>query len=380
MRVLVVTNDLPPRVGGIQYYVDQLARGLAAAGDDVLMYGSNSPGAAAWDATAPYRVVRRPTAVLLPTPGVLAETRRLVREHRAEAVVFGAAFPLGLMAPTLLRRDGVPCVAFTHGLEVSAARTPPGRLLLRRIGRHCAAVTVVSQWCDRHLRPAFGPGPRYALLPPAVDPERFHPGVDGTAVRRRHGLGDRPVVVSVGRLVARKGQDTLIAALPGLRRRVPDAAVLLVGDGPHRSELERLAHRHGVAEHVTFAGEVPDGELPAHFAAGDVFAGLSRHRRAGLEVEAFGIVVIQAQAVGVPTVAGDVGGVPDAVGGPTTGVLVDPCDVDAAAAALADLLVDPVRRSAMGVAGAARIARKFTWATRTSQLRDLLGEVTARAH
>lgn len=375
MRILVITNDLPPRVGGIQYYVDHLARGLAAAGDEVVLYGSTFDGAQAWDQAAPFRVVREPTSTLLPTPGVLRRSVALVRDLRADAVLFGAAVPLGWLGPEIRRRTGVPYLAFTHGLEVSAVRMPAGGLPLRAIGRRASAVTFVSHWCRELLQPAFGDGPRYELLPPAVDHREFHAGVDGDAIRARHELGDRPLVVCVSRLVARKGQDQLIRALPELRRCVPDTALLVVGGGPHRAALEAVARSEGVAAHVVFTGVVPEEELPAHFAAADVFALPCRERRLGLEVEAFGIVVIQAQAVGVPVVAGDIGGVPDAVGDPSTGLLVDGEDLAAVTDAVGSLLADPDRAAAMGAAAAARVADGFTWNVRTDQLRSLLARV-----
>ena len=372
MRILVITNDLPPRVGGIQYYVDQLCRGLASTGDEVTVLGSTFDGAADWDATAPYRVVRSRARTLLPTPALLRRALGMIEGGGVDVVIFGAAFPLGLLGPRLRRRTGVPYVAFTHGLEVTAARAPGGSWPLRRIGRRAAAVTFVSRWCDGVLRPGFGPGPRYELLPPAIDPAEFHPGVDGAAVRDRLGLADRPVVVCVSRLVERKGQDQLIRSLPELRRRVPGTTLLLVGGGPHRSALERLARDVGVVDAVAFAGQVPDDQLPAHYAAADVFAMPCRERRRGLEVEAFGIVFIQAQAVGVPVVAGNIGGVPDAVGGAETGVLVDGSDLTDVTDAVARLLADRDRARRIGAAGAARVAAEFTWERRTQQLRALL--------
>jgi phosphatidylinositol alpha-1,6-mannosyltransferase len=386
VRVLVVTNDLPPQVGGIQYYVDQLARGLAAAGDDVTLYGSTPrPDTAvedwrAHDAAAPYRVIREPTSVLLPTPRVLRHATAVVEAVDAEVVVFGAAVPLAFMGGPLRRRTGVPNVCWTHGLEVSAARMPGSRPLLRRIGRDAAAITYVSHWCRDLLSPAFGADVPSELLPPAIDPVEFHPGVDGTPVRERYGLGDRPVVLCVSRLVARKGQDQLIRALPELRRRVPDTALVVVGGGPHRPALEELAREHGVEDHVVFTGLVDDDDLPAHYAAADVFAAPCRERRGGFEVEAFGIVFIQAQAVGVPVVAGDIGGVPDAVGHPDEGgggLLVDGTDLAAVTDAVARLLEDRGLARRLGEQGARRVASGFTWSARTDQLRALLARAVA---
>lgn len=377
MRVLVVTNDLPPRVGGIQYYVDQLCRGLVRAGDDVTVLGSTHDGADHWDRSAPYRVVREPTRTLLPTPAVARHTRRLVEHVDAEVVLFGATFPLGLLGPRLRGRTGVPYVGFTHGLEVSTARMPGGPRLLRSIGDDAAAITYVSHWCRDILEPAFGDGPVHAMLPPAVDPATFHPGVDGAEVRTRLGIGDEPVVVCVSRMVERKGQDQLIRALPELRHKVEGARLLIVGGGPYEAQLRTLAAECGVAEHVLIAGEVSDADLPAHFAAGDVFAMPCRERRGGREVEAFGIVFIQAQAIGRPVVAGDIGGVPDALQDGRTGLLVDGEDLAAVTDAVASLLGDPERATVMGAAGGRFVRDGFTWDRRTDDLRALLEKVVA---
>lgn len=374
MHVLVITNDLPPRVGGIQYYVDQLARGLANAGDEVTVYGSTSPGWEEFDAAAPYRVVREPTHTLLPTPTVARHSLQLIERWRPDVVVFGAAFPLGLLGRRIRSRTGIPYVGFTHGLEVSTVRAPGGSRLLRAVGRDAAAITFVSRWCRDLLQPAFGPGPRYELLPPAVDPA-FHPGVSGRAIRDRYGFGDDPVVVCVSRLVERKGQDQLIASLPELRRRVPGAQLLLVGGGSHSLELAELARRYDVVDWVHLSGEVDDSELPAHYAAGDVFAMPCRERRGGLEVEAFGIVFIQAQAIGRPVIAGDIGGVPDALDPGRTGLLVDGKSVTAVTDAVASLLGDPERATKMGDSAAEFVAEGFTWDRRTEDLRGLLADV-----
>jgi len=388
LRVLIVTNDLPPRVGGIQHYVDQLARGLVDSGDQVVMFGSTPrpatvpDSAGSWedhDRDAPYRVVRQRTSVLLPTRRVLRHSVELVETTEADVVVFGATVPLAFLGPAIRRRTGVPYVCWTHGLEVSAVRMPGSGPLLRRIGADAGAITYVSHWCHDLLAPAFGDDVVSELLPPAVDPTEYHPAVDGSTVRKRYGLEDRPAVVCVSRMVERKGQDQLIRALGELRRRVPGTTLLIVGGGPFREGLVRLAESEGVSDAVVFAGMVDDDELPAHYAAGDVFAMPCRERRGGFEVEAFGIVFIQAQAVGVPVVAGDIGGVADAVGegDDAGGVLVDGTDLAAVTDAVAELLSDRDGARSLGDQGARRVAERFTWQARTEQLRELLGRVVA---
>ncbi len=378
LRILVVTNDLPPRVGGIQYYVDQLSRGLIDAGDEVVLLGSSHPGAAEHDRRAPYEVVRERTSVLLPTPGLARHAVRLVDHLGADVVVFGAAFPLGAIAGVIRRRTGVPSLGFTHGLEVTASRVPGGSSLLRLIGDRLDALTYVSRWTREILEPAFGRNPQHHMLAPAVDPVAFHAGVDGSAARERWGLDGAPVVVCVSRLVERKGQDVLIDSLAAWRERIAGTRLLIVGDGPHRGALERRARERGVAEWVSFTGQVPDEELPAHYAAGDVFAMPCRERHGGREVEAFGIVFIQSQAVGVPVVAGGIGGVADAVRDGETGLLVDGTDPTAVRDAVGDLLADGTRRATMGAAGSKWCAEQFGWPHRTRELRGLLEAVAAQ--
>ena len=367
MRTLVVTNDFPPRPGGIQAYVHGLAGRLP--GDEVVVYAPAWRGAAAFDAEQRFPVVRHPTSLMLPVPEVLRRARSLARAEGCDRVWFGAAAPLALLArPLGLDR----AVASTHGHEVGWARLPGARSALRRIGRDVDVVTYLGDYTRRRIAPAVGPGARLERLPSGVDTSVFRPGAGGAEVRRRHGLADRPVVVCVSRLVPRKGQDVLVRALPELRRRVPGTVLLLVGGGPDLPRLRRLAAEHGVADDVVLTGSVPWPELPAHYDAGDVFAMPCRTRRAGLEVEGLGIVFLEASATGLPVVAGRSGGSPDAVLDGRTGSVVDGRSVVEVTDAVAGLLADPDRARAMGRAGRDWVEREWRWDVLAGRLRELL--------
>ena len=313
-RVLVVTNDFPTRRGGIETFVLALCREMPA--DEVVVYTASMPGGAAYDATLPFPVYRDPSRVLLPTPAVARRVRSVMRRHGCDRVLYGASAPLGLLAPALRRAGARRQVALTHGHEVWWARIPGARRLLRRIGYEVDVLTYVSEWCREHIAPALSPAARDRMvrLSPGVDTQRFHPGCGGTEVRRRLGLDETtPVVVCTARMVRRKGQDTLIRAWPQVLRSHPEARLLLVGDGPDRGRLERLADRVDVREAVVFTGSVPWEEVPAYTDAGDVFAMPCRTRLLGLEVEAWGIVFLEAQACGLPVVVGRSGGTPETV-------------------------------------------------------------------
>ncbi|MFD8935468.1 glycosyltransferase family 4 protein [Streptomyces sp. NPDC059578] len=371
MRTLIVTNDFPPRQGGIETFVGALADRFPA--DGVVVLTSAEPGAAAHDAALPYPVVRTRARTLLPTPAATTKAVRLARRHGCDRVWFGAAAPLGLMARRLRRDAGVrTVVATTHGHEVWWARTPGTRGLLHRIGAHTDVVTVLGPATGRPIAAALPPGARVERLVPGVDTEVFRPGLDGTPARARYGLGRRPVILCASRLVPRKGQDTLVRALPWVRRVIPDAVLLLVGDGPHEAELRRLAETEGVADGVVFAGGHPHGELPGYYAAADVFAMPCRTRRRGLEVEGLGIVYLEAAASGLPVVAGDSGGAPDTVRDGETGYVVDGRSVAAVGDRLVRLLRDGRLASDMGAKGRAWVRGEWNWDHSYEVLRGLL--------
>ncbi|URM89246.1 glycosyltransferase family 4 protein [Streptomyces sp. MRC013] len=367
---LIVTNDFPPRQGGIETFVHAMA--VRVPGDDVVVYTSGEPGAAAHDAALPFPVVRDPARTLLPTPRVTRRALAIARRHGCDRVWFGAAAPLAAMAPAL--RDGGirRMVATTHGHEIWWARTPGARRVLRRIGDHVDAVTYLGEYTRRRIAPALGPRAELVRLVPGVDPAAFRPAPDrGRRVRERHGLVGRKVVLCVSRLVARKGQDTLIRAMPGIRRAVPDAVLVIVGGGPDEARLRSLAHRYAHG-HVVFAGGLDHASTAPYYAAADVFAMPCRTRRAGLEAEGLGIVFLEAAAGGLPVVAGDSGGAPDAVVDGVTGTVVDGRDVRAVARAVAGVLRDPERAAAMGAAGRAWVADRWSWDASAALLTRLL--------
>lgn len=371
-KTLLVTNDFPPRPGGIQAFVHQLARRQPAG--SVVVYASTWRGADKFDADQPFEVVREPTKVLLPTPGVARRAAEIARAHGCDTVWFGAAAPLGLLAGGLRRRAGIGrAVAQTHGHEAGWAALPGARALLRRIGRDVDVVTFLGEYFRVRLDRALHGLTDLRRLAPGVDVDVFHPGVDGASVRARYGLGrDEPVVVCVSRLVRRKGQDSLIRALPAIRSRVPGARLLLGGGGPDRKRLATLATSAGVADAVVFTGSVPWEELPGLYAAGDVFAMPSRTRNGGLDVEGLGMVYLEASATGLPVVGGDSGGAPDAVREGETGYVVNGRDGAALADRVAGLLADPARARAMGAAGRAWVEREWRWDVQADRMRALL--------
>ncbi|MFE3581240.1 glycosyltransferase family 4 protein [Streptomyces vinaceus] len=378
-KTLIVTNDFPPRPGGIQAFLHNMA--LRLDPDRIVVYASTwkrgaegREATAAFDAEQPFQVVRDRTTMLLPTPRVTRRAVGLLREHGCESVWFGAAAPLGLMGPALRRAGAQRIVATTHGHEAGWAQLPAARQLLRRIGEGTDTLTYLGEYTRSRIASALTEraAARMVQLPPGVDEKTFHPGSGGSGVRARLGLTDRPVVVCVSRLVPRKGQDTLIEAMPRILAAVPDAVLLVVGGGPYEEDLRALAASTGVADSVVFTGAVPWSELPAHYGAGDVFAMPCRTRRGGLDVEGLGIVYLEASATGLPVVAGDSGGAPDAVLEGETGWVVRGGVPQDAADRVIALLRDPELRRRMGERGRAWVEEKWRWDLLAERLRELL--------
>ncbi|MFJ3043256.1 glycosyltransferase family 4 protein [Streptomyces tendae] len=378
-KTLIVTNDFPPRPGGIQAFLHNMA--LRLDPERLVVYASTwkrsregIEATAAFDAEQPFTVVRDRTTMLLPTPGATRRAVGLLREHGCTSVWFGAAAPLGLMAPALRKAGAERLVATTHGHEAGWAQLPAARQLLRRMGESTDTITYLGEYTRSRIAGALTPeaAARMVQLPPGVDEKTFHPASGGDEVRARLGFTERPVVVCVSRLVPRKGQDTLIRAMPRILAAEPDAVLLIVGGGPYESDLRRLAEETGVAASVHFTGAVPWSELPAHYGAGDVFAMPCRTRRGGLDVEGLGIVYLEASATGLPVVAGDSGGAPDAVLDGETGWVVRGEDPAESADRVTTLLADPQLRRRMGERGRAWVEEKWRWDLLAEHLKALL--------
>jgi phosphatidyl-myo-inositol dimannoside synthase len=360
-KVLIVTNDFPPRAGGIQFFVHALA--LRLPPESVSVYAPAWEGAAEFDAKQPFAVVRHPTSLMLPVPSIARRAAAIVEREGCDTVVFGAAAPLGLLAPTMRRAGARRIVAITHGHEAGWATLPGARAVLRRIGDTVDTVTYLGEYTRLRLSWALSPSAtaRMTRLAPGVDTSEFHPGAGGPAIRERWGLGDRPVVACVSRMVPRKGQDTLIRAWPLVLAGTPDATLFLVGDGPYRDRLQRLARHFGVEGSVIFAGAPGREALPAYYDAADVFAMPCRTRRGGLDVEGLGMVFLEASATGLPVVGGDSGNSPDAIRDGETGYVVPGGRVADLADRLTRLLTDPVAAKAMGEKGMAWVNREWHW-------------------
>ncbi len=362
---LVVTNDFGPRAGGIESFVNALVERLPRG--SVVVHTSDQEGAREYDEHLlrefDIEVVRDPMKMLVPTRNATKRVVATAKKYGCTQVWFGAAAPLGLMAPALKRAGIKRTLATTHGHELWWAKAPGSRQLLHRIGEQVDSVTYLGEYTRSRIAQALSDRAIASMrqLTPGVDEKHFHPGIDASGLKEKLGIGDRPVIVVVGRLVHRKGQDRLIDALPLIHQEVPRAALLICGEGPLRDDLKKQVAQLNLESDVFFAGRVSWEELPLYISAGDLFAMPSRNRLGGLEVEGLGIVYLEASACGLPVIAGDSGGAPDAVLEGESGFVVDGTSAVEISRRAIQLLQDPALRARMGARGRLWVEEKWRW-------------------
>ena len=361
---LFITNDFGPRAGGIETFVHGLIERLPKG--SVIVYTSAQANAQTFDAEWLLKygveVIRDRSKILLPTPRVIKACQKLISNRKLSKVAFGAAAPLAMMARAMRSAGAQKVVALTHGHEVWWAKVPPFSFAIRYMSKNIDAITYLGDYTKGEISKALSEadGSKLVQIAPGIDVDHFIP-TDSSNLRAELGLTDKSVIISVGRLVHRKGQDKLISALPEIKTSVPNVHLVLVGVGPHQEYLEKLALKLNVSDCVTFIGRINYAELPKYICLGDIFAMPSRSRFFGLEVEGLGIVYLEASACGVPVVGGKSGGAPDAVLVGETGMVVDGTNSSEIADACIELLNNPELCALMGANGRAWIIENWRW-------------------
>jgi len=364
-KIICITNDFGPRAGGIETFVIGLIERLPK--DSLVVYTSSQDQTADYDAKwlrdFGVKVIRDRSKILLPTPRTIRDVKKVISQEKIETAFFGAAAPLGLMAHEIRKTGVTQIVALTHGHEVWWSKLWPFNLAMRFIGNNVDHLTYLGNFTRSEISRALSKKASQAMvkIAPGIDTDHFAPHPGAQELRRSLGLSDKKVIVSVGRLVHRKGQDALIEALPEILKHHPEAHILMVGEGPYRNHLQKLVDKHEVQNAITFIGRIQYSDLPRYISAGDIFAMPSRSRFAGLEVEGLGIVYLEASSCELPVIAGRSGGAPDAVLEGVTGKTVDGTKPAEIAAACISLFDDPAVSKQMGLAGRKWINSNWRW-------------------
>lgn len=375
-NILVITNDFGPRTGGIETFVMGLLERIV--NHKVVVFtsqqGDTSEYDQQWFKKFGVHVIRDRSKILLPSLRVAKRAKEIAQMHNIEVVVFGAAAPLALMAPKLRKAGVKKIIALTHGHEVWWARIFPFNLAMKRIGNSVDHLTYLGEFTRQAISRSLSQKSIDSMvkIAPGIDTFHFSPQADATQRRTELGLESKKIIISVGRLVHRKGQDKLIQAFPTIVREIPNAHLLIVGEGPYRAHLEKLVEKLSLKANVTFVGRIFYNDLPSYLSASDVFVMPSRSRFFGLEVEGLGIVYLEASACAIPVVAGVSGGAPDAVQEGITGLCVDGTNIGQIAEAVIHICSDSKRATKMGLAGRNWVIEQWQWEIWSKQFNSLL--------
>jgi phosphatidylinositol alpha-1,6-mannosyltransferase len=377
-KILLITNDFGPRTGGIETFVIGLLERIT--GHQVIVFtckqGNTDVYDQHWLDNFGVKIIRDRSKILLPSLRVTLAAKKIAEANNIDVVIFGAAAPLALMSLSL-RKSGVKkIIALTHGHEVWWAKVFPFNLAIKRIGKGVDHLTYLGEFTRQAIAEALTSESAKVMvkIAPGIDTAHFIPQPDSFNKRIELGLQDKKIIISVGRLVHRKGQDRLIEAMPAILDKIPSAHLLIVGEGPYKDHLQKLVKKLSLNENVTFAGRVLYDKLPSYLSAADVFAMPSRSRFFGLEVEGLGIVYLEASACGIPVVAGNSGGAPDAVLEGVTGFCVDGSDTEHIASAVIKVCSNAERASEMGAAGRNWIVDQWRWDIWSKEFNALLAD------
>ena len=373
-KVLLVTNDLGPRAGGIETFILGLIEGLPK--NSLVIFTSSQNGQAPFDAQLLEKfgaiVIRDRAKILLPTPRISRKAVRILRQYEIQNVWFGAAAPLGFMASKLRNSGATNIVALSHGHEVWWAKIPILKQMLQKIIKDIDKLGYLGEFTKNEISKATTEVNKLVQIAPGIDTNHFQPKKPNPNLVSRYQLEGRRVIVCVARLVHRKGQDQLIKALPAILKKYPDAILLIVGQGPIEQMLRNSARQLEVTHKVIFTGRVPHADLADYISLGEVFAMPVRSRFYDFEVEGLGIAYLEASACGLPVVVGKSGGAVDAVIDQVTGLLVDGKNVNEITDVICRLLADPVKAQAMGQAGRGWVISDWQLSNWSAKFNDLL--------
>ena len=373
-KVLLVTNDLGPRSGGIETFILGLIEGLPK--NSLVIYTSSQNGQAPFDVQLLEKfgaiVIRDRAKILLPTPRISRKAVRILRQYEIQNVWFGAAAPLGFMASKLRNGGATNIVALSHGHEVWWAKIPILKQMLQKIIKDIDKLGYLGEFTKNEISKATTEVNKLVQIAPGIDTIHFQPKKPNPNLVSKYQLEGRRVIVCVARLVHRKGQDQLIKALPDILKKYPDAILLIVGQGPIEQMLRNSARQLAVTHKVIFTGRVPHADLADYISLGEVFAMPVRSRFYGFEVEGLGIAYLEASSCGLPVVVGKSGGAVDAVIDQVTGLLVDGKNVNEITDVICRLLADPVKAQAMGQAGRGWVISDWQLPNWSAKFNDLL--------
>ncbi|MFA6486403.1 MAG: glycosyltransferase family 4 protein [Candidatus Magasanikbacteria bacterium] len=365
MKILIVTLEYPPLVGGIASYVCDFARHIDPK--DVIVYAPDTREGVRFDAANKFKTYRRNPFFSLFWPRWIRawwQIIRIVKREKIEMIHIHHILPMGYIALIIKRLFKVPYTVFLHGSDLYfSTKTPLKRSNFNRICRQAHTVVVNSQFCKQKLDSIVGELSSIKIIYPCPSDDFFDISIDQKRIdqiKSELALNGKKTIISVSRLVERKGHALFVSALELVLKKIPNAIWLIVGDGPEKKMLTEMINARGLQSVVRFLPSMPAHETAKYYHCADLFALLTHQDKDGVE-EAWGIVFLEASACGLPIIAGRSGGVEEAVLNNETGLIVDARNIKQTANSIIDLLNNPDYSRRLGDAGRERAREEFRW-------------------
>ena len=374
-KILLFTADFPPVAGGIQTYSYEIAKNLNELGEDIIVLALKDDGYEEFDKNQDIKIIRKwfPSNNYLKVMLLFFYLAYYTKKYKINIIHSTAWLPCGVASSFLYKMFGVPYVVTTHAVDVLEPQTSSFRtMVIKSVLKNAKKIISVSNYTKGILLELGIPKENIEVIPNGVDYKRFDANIDYFDIIKKHSIQGKKVILTVGRLVKRKGHGMVIKSLPEVIKKVPNMVYLVVGDGPLRNELEELVKKLKLEKYVVFAGYIAYEDLPKYYTACDVFIMPSREIKEKGDVEGFGIVYLEANACGKPVIGGKSGGVVDAIEDDVTGLLVDPQNINDISNALIKLLTSKEYSSKLGVNGRKRVEKEFNWKNIAGKTRNVL--------
>ena len=364
MRILLVTNDFPPKVGGIQTYCYELAKNLTSLGEEVTVLAPGVEGDLEFDKRQDFKIIRLKKKISL-----YFTFFSTLRRERIEKILVAHRANYARLASWADIHLKIPYDIIVYGGEILLSRR---RKSIRKNFARAGKIITISNFTKERLIEIGIPEKKIVIIHPGVDPIKFNPQLDSSSIKKKHNIEGKRIILTVSHLVKRKGHHNVLRALPQVLEKVPNIVYLIVGEGEEEENLKGIVRDLKLKERVIFVGEVKEKEIPLYYAACDIFIMPSYEIEKKGDVEGFGIAYLEASACGKPVVGGKSGGVPDAVIDGETGLLINPLDIDQIAQSLVKLLTNPELARRLGGKGRGRLEKELNWGKIAQEIREII--------
>lgn len=370
-RTLLLTQFFPPEKGGIQNYLYNICKNLPSDKTFVFSSTPHKKEILEFDQSQPFKIYRNNSQEIyqklhLTSLSIYKETSKIVKENNIEKIFLGHFYiPYVITALILKKFKNIPYTIFTHGLEILETKnSPKSSYILKLCLKNAQNIIVTTDYLKNKIINKYynlDLNKKIIKVPPGVNSGFFQPNLNTSSLKNKLDLKNKKIIFTCGRLVKRKNHQLVIKALPEILKKIPNAIYLIAGIGPEEKQLKKQVEELNLENQVKFLGEIKNKDLPLYYNLADIFCMPSLYNEETGDIEGFGMVFIEAQACGTPTIGSNTGGIPDAIRNNIDGFLIDPKSSQDLASKIIKLLLDPELANKIGKAGREKVVTEHNW-------------------